>query len=174
MSLGRQLLPQFSDSGKTAPEGATRARTIPRMTTRITARDVANMTEHWLGTPVNGYLGSSYGSDTKSLLQTPMAAGLADGLVAKCRQDVPILLGASSDAINVYAYDADHQTKVIAFDISGELVEVDNGGDAYAPEGSEDGLALSPEPELIDLVNVDIANGLHYLLHVTLPTPGYL
>lgn len=144
------------------------------MTTRITARDVANMTEHWLGTPLNGYLGSSYGSDPKSLLQTPMAAGLADGMVAKCRQDVPILLGAPSDAINVYAYDADHQTKVIAFDISGELVEVNNGGDAYAPEGSEDSLSLSPEPELIDLVNVDIANGLHYLLHVTLPTPGYL
>lgn len=54
-------------------------------TTNITAHDVSGMVEHWLGCPPNGYLGMRYGSDVKSLLQTPMATGLADSLIAKAR-----------------------------------------------------------------------------------------
>lgn len=82
------------------------------------------MVSHWLGCPVNGYLGSGYGSEVKSLLLTPMASGLADDLIAKAREDVPLLSQAAPGAVNVYAYDKNDETKVIAFEIGGQLIEV--------------------------------------------------
>lgn len=90
----------------------------------ITTRDLSSMVSHWLGCPVDGYLGSGYGSDIKSLVQTPMASGLADGQIAKCRQDIPLLLNAAPDAVNVYAYDKSMDQKVIVFEVGGNLIEV--------------------------------------------------
>lgn len=93
---------------------------------RITAHDLKDMVTHWLGCPPGGYLGSDYGSDIKALLHTPMAAGLADGLIDKCRQDVPLLSKAATGAVNVYAYDDPTaiDRKVIVFDVAGELINV--------------------------------------------------
>lgn len=91
---------------------------------KITARDLSGMVEHWLGCPPGGYLGSDYGSPVKDLLQSPMAAGLADGLIDKARQDVPLLSQAPPGAVNVYAYDEDIDRKVIVFDVAGELINV--------------------------------------------------
>lgn len=82
------------------------------------------MVEHWLGCPPGGYLGQSYGSEVKSILQTPMAAGLADGLIAKCRQDIPLLSIASPGALNVYAYDIDIDKKAIVFEVAGNEILV--------------------------------------------------
>lgn len=93
---------------------------------RITARDLQDMVRHWLGCPPGGYLGSEYGSDKEAILQTPMAAGLADGLIDKCRQDVPLLSRAAPGTVNVYAYDDPNaiDRKVIVFDVAGELINV--------------------------------------------------
>lgn len=87
----------------------------------INSRDLASMVGHWLETPPDGYLGQSYGSDVKALIQSPMASGLADGLIAKCRADVPL---ANNAAVDVYSYDAGMDQKVIAFEVAGELVTV--------------------------------------------------
>jgi len=137
---------------------------------RITSRDVAGMVGHWLGCRPNGYLGSGYGSDVKSLLQTPMSAGLADGLIAKCRQDVPLLLTAPPDMVNVYAYDEDFDRKVIKFEVGGELLDVD--GLQFTGESAA--LAVVAESnELIDTVSTASASQLHTLIHATMPPEGY-
>lgn len=82
------------------------------------------MVEHWLGCPPRGYLGSSYGSDVKSLLQTPMAAGLADDLVRKCQTDIPLVSGLPDGGLDVTLYDTDIDRKVIVFGIAGRQISV--------------------------------------------------
>jgi len=94
------------------------------METPITSRDLSDMVRHWLACPVNGYLGAGYGCEVKSLLQTPMSAGLADDLISKAREDVPLLSRTAAGALNVYAYDRDFETKVIAFEIGGQLIDI--------------------------------------------------
>lgn len=96
----------------------------------ITSADLADMASHWLGTPPNGYLGQSYGSDVKQLLHTPMASGRANDLIEKFRADVPLANRAGPGGINVYAYDADIDKKVVVFEVAGELVPVPDGGNA--------------------------------------------
>lgn len=91
---------------------------------RITSADLSGMTEHWLGCPPGGYLGSPYGSEVKSLLQSPMSAGLADGLIAKCRQDIPLLSLAQPGTLNVYSYDIDFEKKAIVFEVAGNEIFV--------------------------------------------------
>jgi hypothetical protein len=128
------------------------------------------MVQHWISTPVNGYLGSGYGSDMHSLLQTPMAAGLADGLLAKCRQDVPLLLMAAPDAVSVYAEDIGMDAKRIVFEIGGELIPVDREISALP---NDDGTAADLELSLIDTLNQTGAEILHAHVHVTMPTDDY-
>ena len=82
------------------------------------------MVSHWIECPVDGYLGSGYGSDIKSLVQTPMASGLADGQVAKCRQDIPLLQNAAPDAVSIYYDDKGMDQKVIVFEVGGNLIDV--------------------------------------------------
>ena len=90
----------------------------------ITAQDVSNQVSHWLGCPVYGYLGSDYGSDLKSLLMTPLSAGLADQLIAKCRQDIPVLSQAAPGTIEVYAISEGIDIKRIVFEVLGEVITV--------------------------------------------------
>jgi len=93
---------------------------------KITGNDVQAMVRHWLGCPAGGYLGSDYGHDIPGILQTPLAAGLADGQVQKCRIDVPLVGALPSGAVNVYALNdlnalADRMR--IVFEVHGALVE---------------------------------------------------
>lgn len=93
---------------------------------KVTGDEVQAMVGHWLGCPAGGYLGSDYGHDIPSILQTPLAAGLADLQVQKCRLDVPLVGALPNDAVNVYAINdpnalADRQR--IVFEIHGSLVE---------------------------------------------------
>lgn len=71
-------------------------------TSLLTPERILRAVQHWLNTPVNGYLGSDYGNDLKSVLQTPFAAGLANAQIAKLRRDVPILQALPANAINLY------------------------------------------------------------------------
>lgn len=92
-------------------------------TVPINKRDLSAMVGHWVGCPPNGYLGQPYGCDPKEILQTPMAAGLADGLIAKCKVDVPL---ANSASVNVYSYDKDIDKKAIVFEVAGEEINVED------------------------------------------------
>lgn len=57
----------------------------------ITAERILAMVRHHLACPPFGYLGSTYGSDVRRLLQQPFTGGLADSFLAKMREDLPIL-----------------------------------------------------------------------------------
>ncbi|MFA5920096.1 MAG: hypothetical protein WC856_02245 [Methylococcaceae bacterium] len=68
----------------------------------ITGLDVQLMVQHQLQTPLNGYLGSGYGSDTKALLMRPQNDGSADEYLAKLRKDVPVLQALPAGSTNLY------------------------------------------------------------------------
>lgn len=69
----------------------------------LNGRDVAAMTDHWLNTPLNGYLGSDYGQDIKSTLQQPQSSAVANNLIQKLQQDVPIIAAMPDESVGVYA-----------------------------------------------------------------------
>lgn len=71
---------------------------------KISGEDVQGMVSHWLDCPVNGYLGSSYGSTLQDMLMRPQRKG-ADEFIAKLRRDVPIVRQADAGSVNVYATD---------------------------------------------------------------------
>ena len=69
----------------------------------ITAQDIQRMITHWLQTPPNGYLGSDYGSDAKSLLQKALHSGVADAFIEKMKKDLPILSVIPQKNIGLYS-----------------------------------------------------------------------
>ena len=71
--------------------------------TAINAEDIQGMISHWLATPVNGYLGSDYGCDAKSLLQKALHSGIADAFIAKMKKDIPILSVIPQENISLYS-----------------------------------------------------------------------
>lgn len=91
----------------------------------VTALEVQDMVRHWLETPPNGYLGSSYGCDLKALLQNPMTAGLADSFIDKMISDVPVLANLPAGAINIYVEEVGNDTQKLIIDLNGSLIDVD-------------------------------------------------
>ncbi len=87
----------------------------------ITGVDIQSMVQHWLNTPVNGYLGSDYGSDLKSLLHNPQRFGIADGFIAKLKRDVPVL---QSFPINLYSVPRDVDKLDIVIEVAGIAITV--------------------------------------------------
>lgn len=71
-------------------------------TDTITSTDILEMVRHWLHTPINGYLGSGYGQDIKSLLQLPHSDSAADDYLEKLKNDVPILKALPEGSVNIY------------------------------------------------------------------------
>lgn len=69
----------------------------------ITAQDIQRMITHWLQTLPNGYLGSDYGSDAKSLLQKALHSGVADAFIEKMKKDLPILSVIPQENIGLYS-----------------------------------------------------------------------
>ncbi|CAK0740651.1 conserved hypothetical protein [Gammaproteobacteria bacterium] len=94
------------------------------MAATITSNDIMAMVKHWLDTPVNGYLGSGYGNDLKSLLQSPLSAGVADSFLAKLRNDVPPLQLLPPNAINLYGRQSAPDRLDIFIEISGKAIQV--------------------------------------------------
>lgn len=86
------------------------------------------MVTHWLGVPVNGYLGSGYGADAMSLLQKPMSSGLGDAFLQKMERDVPVISILPSGAVNVYMQDRNNQSKDLIINVLDRLVVVDESG----------------------------------------------
>lgn len=93
----------------------------------LNATDLTEMTTHWLGCPVGGYLGSSYGSDIKDMLQRPMGSAFANKALAKLREDIPIIGALPASSLNIYAEQDGPERMNIAFDIAGSWVRLDSG-----------------------------------------------
>ncbi len=90
-------------------------------TVYINGEDIQDMVRHHVGCPPNGYLGSPYGTDVKSMIQTPMASGNADAFVAKMKSDLPVI-GLSGADTNIYLTDDAPDKKHLIIDVSGQLV----------------------------------------------------
>lgn len=91
----------------------------------ITGDNVQDMVSDWLQTPVNAYLGSSYGQDLKRVLHNPMATPMADQQLAKLRGDVPVLQALPAGAVNLYsAADPDRIDRLQLFvEVAGRAIE---------------------------------------------------
>lgn len=98
------------------------------MANEVNGGEVQGMVGHWLGTPVNGYLGSSYGSDPQSLLQKPNAAGLGDAFVAKMENDIPVIGALQGGAVDVYFENVSNDTNRLIISVANSLVSVDSAG----------------------------------------------
>lgn len=90
----------------------------------ITGNDIQLMVKHWLNTPVNGYLGSSYGQDIKALLHTPQATGEADAVIQKLRGDVPVLAVLPAGSVNLYGVSEAPDRLSLVFEVAGQAIEV--------------------------------------------------
>jgi hypothetical protein len=91
---------------------------------KITGNDLQSMIGHWLSTPPNGYLGSGYGAPLKDMLQTPLKTGLADSLLAKLRNDVPLAGLLPASALNMYYVDNGPDKRNLFIEVAGQLVEL--------------------------------------------------
>lgn len=90
--------------------------------------EVSDMVRHWLATPVNGYLGSSYGNDVKSLLQQPQNTTLADSFLRKLVEDVPVLASMPAGSLNLYVEPVAKDRLRLIIDLAGTQVSVDSLG----------------------------------------------
>ena len=85
----------------------------------ITGIELGEMVDHWLSTPVNGYLGSDYGQDARSMLQRPHMEGAANGFLRKLRDDIPLLEALPADAVAIYGQPAGVDRLEIVLEVSG-------------------------------------------------------
>lgn len=83
----------------------------------VTGEDLAGMVRHWLGTPPNGYFGSSYGCDIKALLQLPNADGLGDAFIDKMLLDIPLLRQLPRGSVNIYFQQLSKDTKRLIIEV---------------------------------------------------------
>lgn len=98
------------------------------MANEVNGEEVQGMVGHWLGSPVNGYLGSGYGSDPLALIQKPMSAGLGDAFVQKMETDVPVIGALQGGAVNVYFENRNNSSKNLIVNVMDRLVRIDNTG----------------------------------------------
>lgn len=88
----------------------------------MTAQEVQEMVAHWLRCPVNGRLGSGYGSTLSDALMTPISEGAADAALAKLREDIPIVGALGSGAVNMYSQDVGPDRIQVVIDVAGIAV----------------------------------------------------
>lgn len=69
---------------------------------KVTGKELEGMIEHWLSTPINGYLGGGYGQDIKALLQMPHSDTAADQFIRKMVVDIPVLGSLPPSSIAIY------------------------------------------------------------------------
>ena len=94
------------------------------MANTINGSDIQDMVSHWLHTPVNGYLGSSYGQDIKALLHRPQADGAPEALLQKLRVDVPVLQALPSGAVNLYSVQTPPDRLDLVIEVAGQAITV--------------------------------------------------
>jgi len=86
---------------------------------KITGTELEAMVEHWLNTPVHGYLGSGYGQDIKALLQKPHSDREANALLRKLKADLVLLTSLPPDQINLYGTPDGIDRYQIVLEVSG-------------------------------------------------------
>lgn len=83
------------------------------------------MVRHWLNTPAGSYLGSSYGSNLKDMLQRPILESGMDEVVAKIKEDIPILSVLGAGAVNVLAYEGSRIDSLdLVIEVAGRVIPV--------------------------------------------------
>lgn len=92
----------------------------------ITGDDIQAMVRHWLETPVNGYLGSGYGSDANSLLQRAQSDGRADSFVRKLRNDVSVLEVLPNSAVTLYGDTEGIDQLRLTLDVAGRSYDLND------------------------------------------------
>jgi len=90
----------------------------------ITGKDIQQMVNHWLSTPLNGYLGSDYGQDARRLLQSPMSRGRADAFIRKMREDIIILNALPSGSVNIYSKNVGIDKVRVYVEVAGSNLEI--------------------------------------------------
>lgn len=98
--------------------------------TTITGDDIQAMVRHWLETPVNGYLGSSYGSDVNSLLQRAQSDGRADSFVRKLRSDVSVLEVLPSSDVTLFGANEGIDQWRLTIDVAGRSYDLSDYEDS--------------------------------------------
>jgi len=83
--------------------------------------NVQKQLNHWLKTPLNGYLGSCYGQNVKDLLQLSLSNHNADAFIAKIKADIPIL---ASENINLYALNKGVDQQEIMLEIGQKVINL--------------------------------------------------
>lgn len=94
---------------------------------QITGSELEAMVEHWLNTPVNGYLGSDYGQDLRSLLQRPHSDGTADSFLRKMREDLLIITALPSEAVSLYGSPRGIDEFEITLEVAGKTYDLSGG-----------------------------------------------
>lgn len=82
------------------------------------------MVTHQLHTPQNGYLGSSYGQNTKALLQRPQSDGSADEYLKKLRTDVPVLQILPAGSTNLYGVQTSPDRLDLMIEVAGSMFTI--------------------------------------------------
>lgn len=98
--------------------------------TTITGDDIQAMVRHWLETPVNGYLGSGYGADAKSLLQRAQSEGQADSFVRKLKRDVSVLEVLPNSAVSLYGTPEGVDRLRLTLDVAGRSYDLNDFEDS--------------------------------------------
>jgi hypothetical protein len=93
---------------------------------QITGDDIQAMVSHWLEVPENGYLGSSYGSNIRALLQRPQVGDrrYVDAFLDKLRTDVPVLQALPAGAVSLYAEPKGPDQLHIVLDVAGRTYDL--------------------------------------------------
>lgn len=92
------------------------------MSNLITTTELQDMVLFWLETPPNGYLGSGFGSDVHALLHSPLRSSLADELIAKMQEDIPLLGAMPSGTVNIYMQESGNDKLTLLIEVAGELI----------------------------------------------------
>jgi hypothetical protein len=93
----------------------------------ITGDDIQAMVRHWLETPVNGYLGSGYGADTKSLLQRAQSdEEQADRYLRKLKRDVSVLEVLPNSAVSLYGTPEGVDRLRLTLDVAGRSYDLND------------------------------------------------
>lgn len=94
---------------------------------KITGTDMEAMVRHWLNTPAGSYLGSDYGSNLSDFLQQPLSSGLADGVIAKMRVDIPVLQSLPAGSVNIYSLQKSPDRVDFLIEVAGQTIDVQGG-----------------------------------------------
>lgn len=98
-----------------------------------TAEDIQAMVTHWLGSPPNAYLGSSYGANLDGLVQSAMSTAAADAVIAKLRDDIPVLAQLPPDQVELLGEQVGPDQIRLAIGVAGSVVLV-NPGETGVPQ----------------------------------------